>query len=832
MNRALTDWIRRQGWRQFRFQREAAQAIAAGGSGLIHAPTGTGKTLAVWLPLIDRWLLENGRKKWSNKSMVPFRVLWITPLRALSHDTLKALRKPVVELGLPWSVEARTGDTSAAQKARQFKRPPTALVTTPESLSLLLSFPETQEKFATLQAVVVDEWHELLSSKRGIQTELALARLRKWNPQLQTWGLSATLSNLDEALSALLGVETRSADRPRVIISGDLKKKTTIETIIPRDMEKFPWAGHLGLKLLPDVIKAIEQARTTLVFTNTRSQTELWFQSLLQARPGWADDLGIHHGSLDREEREAVEQRLRAGTIRAVVCTSSLDLGVDFSPVEQVIQIGGPKGIARLLQRAGRSGHQPGAVSRILCVPTQAMELIEYAAAREAMKRREIEPRAPLSRPLDVLVQHLVTCALGGGFTRDELLTEVRAAYSYRDLTEQEFDWALQFVVRGGKSLQAYPEYHRVVEINGRHSVESPLITRFHRMQIGTIAGDQSVSVKFLSGKTLGTVEESFVAKLKRGSRFSFAGRPLELVRFHDLNAYVRPAKKSSRLVAIWGGSRLSFSSELAHAVRRQLDHALDNRFANKEMRSVRGVLQTQADWSSIPRHDELLIETTDTREGRHWFLFPFAGRLGHEGLGSLLAHRMGQRMPATITIAVNDYGLELLPAQELDFNEDEWRALLSPDHLLEDMLACLNTSELARRQFREVARVAGLVFQGYPGARKTARQVQASSSLFYEVFAKYEPDHLLLEQARREVLERQLEVQRLRGVLEWAQTAKIKYHRVRRLTPFSFPLWAEMLRGIVSTESWADRVARMAADLESAAQNERSEHTGVVGSK
>ena len=816
MHRQLQAWVRRQGWRRFAFQREAATAIAGGRSGLVHAPTGTGKTLAVWLPLIDRWLAETPRAE-AGRSSESFRILWLTPLRALSQDTVKSLQKPVVDLGLPWSIEARTGDTPAARKARQKERLPTALVTTPESLTLLLSFPDIREKFATLRAVVVDEWHELMGSKRGVQTELALARLRCWLPDLQTWGLSATLGNLDEALASLLG--NREDNQKALVIRGNLRKRTRIETVVPRDMNTFPWSGHLGLSLLPEVVAAVESARTTLIFTNTRSQTELWFQALLQARPGWADELGIHHGSLDRDERDAVELRLREGSVRAVVCTSSLDLGVDFSPVEQVIQIGGPKGIARLLQRAGRSGHQPGAVSRILCVPTQAMELIEYGAAREALKRAEIEPRHGINRPLDVLVQHLVTCALGGGFTRAELLEEVRTAHAYRGLTDREFDWALQFVVQGGRSLQAYPEFHRVVEQDDRFVVTSPLIGRFHRMQVGTIAGEQAVTVRFTSGRSLGTVEESFVAKMKPGSRFSFAGRSLELVRVHDMSAYVRPARKTSRLVAIWGGSKLSFSSELALAVRRELDAALEGRFANRELRAVREVLRTQAAWSRIPRRDELLIETTVTREGRHWCLFPFAGRLGHEGLGSLLAHRIARRTPATITVTVNDYGLQLLPAQELEFDEGGWRELLSPDRLLEDLLECLNTSELARRQFREVARVAGLVFQGYPGARKTARQVQASSSLFYEVFAKYEPGHLLLEQARREVLERQLEIQRLQRVLAWAQEATIRLHRTAWLTPFSFPLWTEMIRGFVSSESWADRVARMAAELEAAVE-------------
>ena len=813
------EWARSQGWKLQPFQRAAAEAIQAGRSGLVHAPTGTGKTLAVWLPLLDR-LGASDASKPHDPAGASLRVLWVTPLRALSQDTLRALRRPVEDLGMKWKVEARTGDTSASVKARQRKRLPEALVTTPESLTLLLTDPEPWKHFEALDAVVVDEWHELLGSKRGIQTELALARLRQWRPDLQTWGLSATLGNLDLALAALLG--PGAADQG-CLIPGDLKKRIELETLTPRTMDRFPWAGHLGLRLLPEVVESIDAAKSTLVFTNTRSQAELWFQALLQARPGWVGEIGLHHGSLHREERESVEERLREGTIRAVVCTSSLDLGVDFSPVEQVIQVGGPKGIARLIQRAGRCGHKPGATSRILCVPTQAMELAEYAAARSAMERNEIEPRTPPSAPLDVLAQHLVSCATGGGFLRAQLFDEVRSTHAYQHLEEREFDWALQFVVHGGQALRAYPEFARVIEKDGRFQVSSPLIQRLHRMQIGTISGDAAVTVRFASGRTLGTVEESFVARMKPGTRFSFAGRSLELVRVRDLTALVRPASKQARAAAVWSGSRLSFSSELSAAVRRELNEAIDGRYSSPEMRSIRGVLGIQSTWSCVPTSTQLLIESTETREGRHWFLFPFAGRLAHEGLGALLAHRIAQDLPCTITVAVNDYGLELLPTRVIDADAHAWRAWLSPERLLEDLTACLNTSELARRQFREVARVAGLVSQGFPGAKKQLRQVQASSGLFYDVFTRYEPDHLLLEQARNEVLERQLDVRRLREVLEWVRSADVVLKAPARLTPFAFPLWAEMIRSSVSTEGWEDRVARMAAELETAAQGGRN---------
>ena len=781
---------------------------------MIHAPTGLGKTLAAWLQPVSDWLTEHSDTTAWPKKTEPLRVLWLTPLRALAHDTVLNLRAPIDELGLPWEIDLRTGDTSSTRKAKQRLRLPTALVTTPESLSLLLSHPETEAQFAQLRWVVVDEWHELLGSKRGVQTELALARLRRWCPQLRTWGLSATLGNLDEALDALLGDHAG----PRRLIPGDAPKAVEVTTVLPSDMERFPWAGHLGLKLLPEVIERIAAAKTTLLFTNTRSQTELWFRALLEAKPEWAADLGIHHGSLNRDEREAVEHRLREGTIRAVVCTSSLDLGVDFSPVEQVIQIGGPKGVARLLQRAGRSGHQPGAISRVVCVPTQALELVEYAAARDAMAADQLEPRIPLRLPLDVLVQHVVTLALAGA-TQAEVLAEARSTHAFRELTDEAFGWVLSFVTQGGKSLRAYPEYCRVTaDADGRLGVSSPLVARLHRMSIGTITSDGAVAVKFLNGASLGTVEESFIGRLKPKSRFVFAGRFLELIRVHQTTAWVRAAKKPEGAVPVWEGGRSPLSSQLAAAVRRQFDAARHGRFPSAELGHARGVLELQAAWSILPAPDELLVETTESREGRHWFVYSFGGRLTHEGLGALVAFRLSRRTPITATVAVNDYGFELLPVQRLELTEDDWRAVLSPENLLSDLLACVNGTELARRQFREIARVAGLVFPGFPGAGKTGRQLQASSSLFFEVFSQYEPDHLLLEQARREVLEQQLEFKRLQTLLESIQRSRIVLRRTERLTPFAFPLWAESLRGQVSSESWTDRVQRMARELEEAA--------------
>jgi ATP-dependent Lhr-like helicase len=842
-------WFAQRGWQPFAFQREVWEAFLNGESGLIHAATGTGKTYAAWLGPLLEWIADCrlqvaepvSAKKQSaiknQKSVIatapPLRVLWITPMRALAADTAAALRAPIDDLGLPWTLETRTGDTSASVKARQRKRLPTTLITTPESLSLLLSQPEAAVLFAELRAVIVDEWHELLASKRGVQTELALARLRRWRPALRTWGLSATLGNLDVALQALVGVGDRqtrrlgdadgslspsllvSQSRPGRLVRGLLPKLLQVDSLIPPQLDRFPWAGHLGLSMVEPVAQVVSEGQSALVFTNTRSQSEIWYQALLNARPEWAGEIALHHGSLDRDTREWVEQALRDGRLRCVVSTSSLDLGVDFSPVDAVIQIGSPKGVARLMQRAGRSGHRPGSTSRVVCVPTHALELIEIAAVRDAIQSGQIEARAPLEAPLDLLVQHLVTVALGGGFRADELLAEVRSSYAYRELSDDEWRWALDFATRGGSALQNYPEYARIVEQDGRYLVTNATIARRHRMAIGTITSDATLKVQYLRGPVIGSIEEAFVARLRPGDRFLFGGKTLEFVRLRDLTAWVRRANGQTQALPRWSGSRMALSSELAAAMRRRLEAARNGELEGPEMRAVAPILRVQAKWSRIPAYNELLIERAKTREGNHLFVYPFEGRLANEGLAALLAYRLARLQPISFAIAVNDYGFELLAAEPLPVVD--FAAMLSPINLADDIMASLNATEMARRQFREIARVAGLVLQGYPG-EKSMRQVQASSGLIYDVFVQHDPANRLLDQARREVLERQLERTRLARALERIAAGYVTLVDAPRITPLAFPLLVDRMRESVSSEKLADRVRKMQLVLEKAA--------------
>lgn len=821
------DWFTRRGWKPFAFQREVWSAMAGGASGLLHATTGAGKTYAVWFGALARAAKLGVALDSANAP--PLGVVWLTPMRALAADTVRALQAPLPDVAPAWTVGRRTGDTDSAERARQDRRMPTALVTTPESLTLMLTRYDAGRTLGHVHTVIVDEWHELVGNKRGVQVQLALARLARWNPGLVVWGLSATLGNLDEAMTALAGPGAR-------LVRGRVPKTLAIDTLLPPDPGRFSWGGHLGAQMQAPVVAEIEGSGTTLVFTNVRSQAEAWYQLLLEARPDWAGLIALHHGSLDKSVREWVEAGLKAGTLKAVVATSSLDLGVDFLPVERVLQIGSAKGIARLLQRAGRSGHAPGRPSRVTLVPTQALELVEGAAARRAATAGRVEPRRSPQQPLDVLVQHLVTVALGGGFTPDELFDEVRGTAAYAGLTREAFDWAVAFVERGGASLGAYPEYHRVVRDDGGvFRVPDAGIARRHRMAVGTIVSDSTMPIQWVSGGTLGHMEESFIARLKPGDHFVFGGRLLEYVRTRDMTAYVRKATGRRGVMASWSGAKMPLSSELADAVQALLHEVAEtvpdsgdaaagppparrgSPFAEPELRAAWPMLQAQLRLSALPRPGELLAERWRSREGHHLYLYPFGGRNVHLGIGQLLAWRFAQRQPNTFSISINDYGFELLSAQPVELAPLADGTLLHDEGLLDEMLASLNASALARKRFREIARIAGLIFTGYPGAPKSTRQLQASSSLFYEVFRQYDAGNRLLGQAEQEVLAQELELPRLADVLARMRAQRLRLVELPAPSPFSLPLMVERFREQLSNEKLADRLARVLAASQAA---------------
>jgi len=813
---SIEHWFAQRGWDCFDFQRRAWRAWQQGHSGVIHSPTGSGKTMAAWggplQHLIDQPALPG------------LRLLWITPLRALAADTERNLNQPLQDLDIDWRVASRTGDSSSYQKQKLRRKPPRALVTTPESLALMLSYADAHDLFRHVDGIVVDEWHELMDQKRGVLLQLALARLRRWCPRLRIWGLSATLANVELAARMLIGERSRQQAR---LIQGVAPRRVLIDTLLPDDINKFPWCGHLGLQQLRGVLQKIQQARSTLLFTNTRSQAELWHQAIDAVMPGAAETLGLHHGSLDRGVRKDIERRLAQGDVRCVVATSSLDLGVDFSAIDQVMQIGSPKGAARLLQRAGRSGHQPGGRSRIICVPTHAMEVLEMAAARQAIDQQRLEARQPPALCLDVLAQHLVSCALsddasGKGFAADEMLAEVRDSHAFGELSDADWNWTLQFITRGGSVLDAYPDYHKVAtERTGdgtlRYVVKQRRIGNQHRMNIGTISADGVMQVSLLKGGSgggkLGTVEESFIARLRPGDHFLFAGRNLQLQRVRDMTAWVRLGQRRDKQTPRWAGGRMPLSSLLADEMLQLIEQfEQGTREQPAELACLAPILSLQQQRSALPARDRLVIETCGSREGQHVFLYPFAGRLAHEGLAMLLAWRMAQSSPLSFSFAANDYGLELLTDADAlaDLSAHNWRRWLSADNLQADIEQSLNAAELARRHFRDIARIAGLVFPGRPGQHKSMRQIHASASLIYTVLCDYDSDHRLLQQARLEARHKELDWQRLQACLQHLADSEICIRHCERLTPMAFPLWAERQRGQLSSEDWQQRVQRM----------------------
>jgi len=805
----LQAWLEKKKWKPFAFQEECWQSFKDAKSGVLHAPTGFGKTLAVFLGPLSETLKKHGDSpSEKDAKLIGCQVIWITPLRALANDTVNALREPLKDLHLNLTVDARTGDTSSYRKAKLREQLPYCLVTTPESLSLLLTYPDTKDKLAHVQCVIVDEWHELIGNKRGVQTEIVLARLRQWQQNIRFWALSATLGNITKAILPLRNI---CPPDTFITINANLKKNIVIDTLIPKKMESFPWSGHIGIKLAPQVLKILDKKHTTLLFTNTRAQSEIWYQEILKLKPEWNDLIAIHHGSLSKQDRSEVEQKLKLGQLRCVICTSSLDLGIDFSSVDQVIQIGSPKGIARLIQRAGRANHSPGKTSHITCVPTNALELIEFAAAREAWEKQDIESKELLEKPLDILVQHLVTIIIGEPASPAKLKKEIKTTYTYRNITTNEWKWAIEFITNGG-ALSAYPRYEKASLQKGKLTVTDKRIIQLHRMNIGTITSDSAVLIKFANGHTLGTIEENFISKLKAGKQFIFSGRRLELVRFHKLTATVKNVTKKTRGdVPTWNGGKMPLSSELATAVAQKIQKP----DASREMQAVAPILNIQSKWSALPSEQALLIEHSRSREGEHLFFYPFAGRLVHEGLAALVAFRLTRDMEDSIHVTQNDYGFSLTAHRGLHLDEDILRACFSSDSLREDLHACLNTAELARRQFREVARVAGLIIPQLPGKHRNNRDILISAKLLFEVFQRYDPENLLIKQASDEILTMQLEINRLQKVLKNIANKPFKLVETDKLTPMAFPLWADRLSAYLPAGDASTRLENMLARLQ-----------------
>jgi ATP-dependent helicase Lhr and Lhr-like helicase len=808
MNRLAEDWFEFKGWKPYPFQRNAWKAIEQGYSGLLNAPTGCGKTYAIWFGIIQDYMKQRIKDK---KKTSGLHCLWITPLRALSKEILNATTRVSEDLELPYHIGLRTGDTTAAERAKQKKKSPEALITTPESVHIMMATKGYPDLFENLEFVVVDEWHELMGSKRGVLVELALALLKKINPALKIWGISATIGNINEAKEILLG----TAHPRETLIRASIPKKTIIETILPDTLDKFPWSGHLGIKLSDKILPVIEASNSTLIFTNTRSQAEIWYQHLLYIQPDLAGAIALHHGSLGEEIRQWVEQALHDGILKAVVCTSSLDLGVDFRPVDTVVQIGSAKGVARFLQRAGRSGHYPGATSKIYFLPTHSLEIMEGSALRYAAQHDMIESRIPHIRSFDVLIQFMVTLAVSDGFNADDLFEQVKQTHCFSSITRDEFDECVLLITQGGKMLEAYDEFHKVVLEDGLYKVTNRRVAMRHRLSIGAIVSDAMMQVKFLGGKYLGSIEEWFISRLKPEDNFWFAGRNLELVMVKDMAAIVRASNKKKGIVPSWMGGRLPLSSYLTEALRHKLKEAKGQE-KDRELTFLQPLFDEQERRSYLPSENELLIEKIITKEGCHVFFYPFDGKFVHEGMAAIIAYRLGRIRPFSFSIAMNDYGFELLSDQDIPIEDAVVEELFSLENLSADIAGSINTTEMARRKFRDIAGIAGLVFQGFPGKQVKARHLQANSGLFFKVFQDYEKDNLLLRQAYEEVYDFQLEIVRMRQAFERISTHRIIIRQPEFLTPFAFPIFAEIFREKFSNESLEDRMNKVKAQIES----------------
>lgn len=877
----VRQWLSSKGLQPFTYQQQAWQHIIDGESGLVNAPTGTGKTFSVFLGAIIQFINDHP-KDFRSKRNNKLQLLWITPLRALAKDIGRAMEEVISELDMQWKVGIRNGDTSVSDRQKQKRQMPEVLIITPESLQLFLAQKGYAEVFQTLKIIAVDEWHELIGSKRGVQVELAISRIvgltrpsqegeAKTQPVI--WGISATIGNLQQAKDVLLAplqfspsaeakksvtppeceepdhihfTNTNSVDSVSppagkfegtgVIVTANLRKQIEVESILPDEIEKFPWAGHLGIKLAEKVLPIIEQSRTTLIFINTRGMSEMWYQKLLTIAPELSGAIALHHGSIEMELRTWVEEALHDGILKVVVCTASLDLGVDFRPVETVIQVGSPKGVARFLQRAGRSGHSPDAVSKIYFLPTHSLELVEGAALKKAIADNYIESREPLTLCYDVLVQYLSTLAISDGFVPEQLIHEIRSTYCYADLTDDEWQQILYFITVGGKALGQYDEFKKIEVEDGVYRIKSRSIAMRHRLHIGTIVSDAMLRVKFLTGGYVGIIEEYFISRLAPGDTFTLAGRQLELVGIKDMTVIVKKSNTKKSNIPSWMGGRLPLSQSLGKVLRKTLDEAHPRQTADPdekqnsrkgltpigvdelpiELQVLQPLFELQERLSYVPKENELLVEQIETEDGYHLFVYPFEGRLVHEAMGALLAYRISRITPITFSIAMNDYGFELLSDQPIPVDDSNVYELFSPENLLQDIQRSVNSTEMAKRKFRDIAVIGGLIFQGYPGEHKKQRHLQASASLLFNVFNEYDPDNLLVRQAYQEVFTQQMEEIRLREMLQRIQQSRIVLTFPQTLTPFCFPIKVDAMRENLTSEKLEDRVKRMQQQLAS----------------
>lgn len=793
----IYQWFKSKRWTPWPFQIEVWEKSIQGKSGLLSVPTGSGKTYAAYLGALADI---------HQKGETGLQILYITPLRALTRDIESALKLPVSDLGWDIRIESRTGDTQGYQRVKQLKKSPHVLLTTPESLSILQSYPEHKKYFSKLKYVIVDEWHELCGNKRGVLLELSLAHLRSFLPDLRIWVLSATLGNLQEAAHAALGNL-----KPFEVIVTELKRPVIVHSVLPKTLNALPWAGFLGIQMLPYLLDVLDPLHTTMIFTNTRSQAERWFQAIASERPEWKNLMALHHSAIDKKVRYSAEDGIKSGELSFIISTSSLDLGIDFPNVEKVVQIGSCKSIARIIQRAGRASHSPMKPSNIYMVPSHALEIAEIIAVKEALAEKSIDSRIPLKMSYDVLFQHLTTLAVGGGFEKKKVFDALKSTYAFSPLTVEEFENILEHLENGGKSLLAYPDYQKLVLEGSLYVVNKRDIAIRHRMNIGTITSDTHVHLKQLTGKSLGNIEEQFIAKLQKGDAFMFGGKTYELVQMADLVAIVRASKKKEVSVPIWLGSTLPISPSLAYYVRQAFNDFNQTHHTNDlESTLFNEICKIQNKFSVVPKIGECLVEIVKTKEGWHYLFYPFEGKGIHDALSSIVAYRLSRKQKGSFLLSATDYGFEVFSSKKLTIDSQIIRELFTLDNLKADIDASHNITELAKSRFRDIARIGGLVFSGYPHKRKTFRQIQISSSILFDVFLKYDPDHLLLKQSFQEVYNDYFHEESLNALLSKLSKMDFVIKEVERMTPLGLPLFASAMWGKIAPEDLAQRIKEM----------------------
>ncbi|RPF71301.1 ligase-associated DNA damage response DEXH box helicase [Aurantiacibacter spongiae] len=802
----IADWFASRGWRVRRHQAEMLAASDAGKHAMLVADTGAGKTLAGFLPTLAAFCPSRLAGK---KAPQGLHTLYVSPLKALAHDVQRNLVVPVEEMGLDLRIETRSGDTPSDRKRRQRSRPPNVLLTTPESLSLLLSFPDSLDLFAGLRRVVVDEIHAFATQKRGDLLALTLARLQAIAPDMQRAALSATVAD-PEAFRAWIAPW---GDLDVVeVITGEEAAEPEVEILLPIE-ERVPWGGHAATWSIPQLYERIRDNRTTLVFTNTRFLAEYIFQHLWDANE---DNLpiGIHHGSLSKEARRKVEGAMARGELRALVATASLDLGVDWGDIDLVVQMGAPKGSSRLLQRIGRANHRLDQPSRALLVPGNRFEFLEATAAMEAVEEGKRDGEDFRPGGLDVLAQHVICCACAAPFEEAALLNEVRSCLPYAWVDEATWQRVLQFVATGGYALRAYDKFKRITRDNdgaggGTWRLTHPEQAQRHRMNAGIILDAEMLDVRFRNGRSLGRVEERFAASLRTGDTFQFAGVNVEVESLKDMELIVRASSKAA-MIPSYGGLRLPLTTHLADRVRAMLvDRTGWARFPD----DVREWLEVQ-DWrSELPGPDNLLVESFPHGGREYTVYYTFVGWNANQSLGMLITKRMEDMGLLPGGFVANDYSLAVWGLKPVN----DPRPLLSPDILTDEFIDWVQDSHLLRRAFREVAVIGGLVERQHPGRRKSGKQVTFSTDLIYDVLRKYEPDHVLIEAAWADARARMTDIGRLGDLLDSA-AERMTHVVLDRVSPLAVPVMVMIGRESVPQGAQDDELLLEAESLASAA--------------